>query len=123
MFNSSYTSKLNANSLVGEESFTMVRVRYANLLYFVPGVRLGNFTLWMYCFLFSFPPLTNNVEVPLAVIINSLAQYTTLDPSVSFAVFHVTNTSVKVSTPNKTHNNYCIIIYNDILLLNTECHR
>lgn len=45
-----------------------------------------------------------------------------MDASVSFAVFHVTNTSVKVPTPNKTQNNYCIIIYNDILLLNTEGH-
>ena len=44
-----------------------------------------------------------------------------MDASVSFAVLHVTNTSVKVSTPNKTHNNYCISIYNDILLLNTKC--
>lgn len=105
MFHSSYTAKLNAKSLVGKENFTMVRLRLANLLYFLPGVRLGNFTLWMYCCLFSFPPLTNSVEIPFAVIINSLSQYTTMDASVSFAVFHVTNTSVKVPTPNKTQNN------------------
>jgi hypothetical protein len=44
-----------------------------------------------------------------------------VDSSVSFAVLHVTNTSVKVSTPNKRHN-YCIFFYNDIILLNTKCY-
>ena len=116
-----HMAKLNLKSSVSCGSFTVVSFRYTNLLYFLPGVRLGSFTLWMYCFLVSFPPLTNNVEVPCAIIINPPSQHTTVDSSVLFAVLHVTNTSVKVSTPNKQHN-YCIFFYNDMILLNTKCY-
>jgi len=96
----------------GEEKFT-VKKNWVDLLYFLPGVKLDNFTRWIYCFLFSFPPLTNSVQVAFAVKVSPPSPYSTTDSCVSLTVFHVTIISFSVSASNKRTNNCLITLKRD----------